>query len=133
MSKKSLNSFNNEFYDYLIKSLKVNDNLIEIDNDISITKKEYYVNIRKKGHIINNDTLITKTNCIKLKSTLRENVKSLKNIKNNLYSVKKDSDSIQIDLKKLKEESINNFNKRTKMRSINTTKIETNKTSSKKK
>ena len=64
---------------------------------------------------------------------IQKNVKSLKNIKNNLYSVKKDSDSIQIDLKKLKEESINNFNKRTKMRSINTTKIETNKTSSKKK
>ena len=39
---------------------------------------------------------------------IRENVKSLKDIKNNLYSVKKDSDSIQIDLKKLKEEFINN-------------------------
>ena len=45
---------------------------------------------------------------------LRENVKSLKNIKNSPYSVKKDSDSIQIDLKKLKEEHINNFNKRGK-------------------
>ena len=49
---------------------------------------------------------------------LRENAKSLKNIKNNVYSVKKDSDSIQIDLKKLKEVFINNVNKRTKIRSI---------------
>ena len=49
---------------------------------------------------------------------LRENAKSLKNIKNNVYSVKKDSDSIQIDLKKLKEEFINNVNQRTKIRSI---------------
>ena len=49
---------------------------------------------------------------------IRENIKSLKNIKNNLYSVKKDSNSIQIDLKKLKEEFINNFDKRTKIRSI---------------
>ena len=49
---------------------------------------------------------------------LPENAKSLKNIKNNVYSVKKDSDSIQIDLKKLKEEFINNVNKRTKIRSI---------------
>ena len=89
MSKKGLNSLNNEFYDYLIKSLKVNDNLIEIDNDISMTKKEYYVNIRKKGHIINNDTLITKTNCIKLKSTLRENVRLLKNIKIIFVALKK--------------------------------------------
>ena len=60
------------------------------------------------------------------------NVKSLKNIKNNLYSVKKDSDSIQIDLKKLKEEFVNNVNKRVKIRSINTTEIKTNKASSKK-
>ena len=66
---------------------------------------------------------------------LRENVKSLKNIKNNLYSVKKDSDSIQIDLKELKEEFINNFHKRAKIRSITTTttEIKTNKASSKKK
>ena len=63
---------------------------------------------------------------------IRKNVMSLKNIKNNLYSVKKDSDSIQIDLKKLKEEFINNFNKRAKIRSINTTEIKTNKASSKK-
>ena len=83
-----------------------------------MTKNEYYVNIRNKSHIINNDTLITKTNCIKLKSTLQENVMSLKNIKNNLYSVKKDTDSFSIDLKKLKEEYINNFNKRVKVWSI---------------
>ena len=112
MSKKGLNSLNNEFIECLKESLKVTDNLIKIDNDILMTKSEFYINIKNRRHIINNDTLITKTNCIKLKSTLRKNVKSLKNIKNNLYSVKKDSDSIQIDLKKLKEEFINNFNKR---------------------
>ena len=111
----------------IMNSLNVADNLIKIDNDILMTKSEFYINIKNRRHIINNDTLITKTNCIKLKSTLRENVKSLKNIKNNLYSVKKDSDSIQIDLKKLKEEFINNFNKRAKIRSITTTsKIKTN-------
>ena len=53
MSKKGLNSFNNGFYDYLIKSLKVNDNLVKIDNDILMTKNQYYVNIRNKGHIVN--------------------------------------------------------------------------------
>ena len=89
MSKKSLNSLNNEFYDYSIKSLKVNDNLVKLNNDILMTKNEYYVNIKNKSHIINNDTLITKTNCIKLKSVVRENINSLKNIKNNLYNVKK--------------------------------------------
>ena len=94
-----------------------------------MTKSEFYINIKNQRHIINNDALITKTNCIKLKSMLRKNVKSLKTIKNNLYSVKKDSDSIQIYLKKLKEEFINNFNKRTKLRSITITKIETNKES----
>ena len=34
MSKKGLNSFNNEFIDYLKKSFKVTDNLIKIDNMI---------------------------------------------------------------------------------------------------
>ena len=29
MSKKGLNSLNNEFYNYLIKSLKANDNLVK--------------------------------------------------------------------------------------------------------
>ena len=131
--EKDLNSLNNEFSEYLKESFKVSDNLIQIDNDILIRKNEYYVNIKNRCHIINNDILITETNCIKLKSMIRKNVMSLKNIKNNLYSVKKDSDSIQIDLKKLKEEFINNFNKRAKIRSINTTEIKTNKASSKNK
>ena len=74
MSKKGLNSLNNEFYDYLIKSLKVNDNLVKINNDTLMTKKDYYVNIRNNGHIINNDMLINKTKCIKLKSVVRENI-----------------------------------------------------------
>ena len=55
MSKKGLNSLNNEFYNYLVKSLKVNDNLVKINSDILMTKNEYYVNIRNKGHIINDD------------------------------------------------------------------------------
>ena len=46
MSKKSLNSLNNELYYYLIKSLKVNDNLVKLNNDILMTKNEYYVNIK---------------------------------------------------------------------------------------
>ena len=133
MSKKGLNSLNNEFIECLKESLNVTDNLIKIDNYILMTKSEFYINIKNRRHVINNDTLITKTNCIKLKSTLRGNVKSLKNIKNDLYSVKKDSDSIQIDLKNLKEEFINNFNKRAKIRSIITTEIKANKASSKKK
>ena len=132
MSKKGLNSLNNEFIECLKESVNVTDNLIKIDNDILMAKSEFYINIKNRRYIINNDTLITKANCIKLKSTLRENVKSLKNIKNNLYSVKKDSDIIQIDLKKLKEEFANNINKRAKIRSINTTEIKTNKASSKK-
>ena len=70
MPKKGLNSLNNEFYDYLIKSLKVNDNLVKLNNDILMIKNEYYVNIRNKSPIIINDTLITKTNCIKLKSVI---------------------------------------------------------------
>ena len=94
MSKKGLNSLKNEFHDYLIKSLKVNDNLIKLNNDILIIKNEYYVKIKNKCPIINNDTLITKTNCIKLKSVVRENINSLKNIKNNYYSIKKDNNNI---------------------------------------
>ena len=100
------------------ESLKVSDSLIEIDNDILMTKNELHVNIKNRCHIINNDMLITKTNRIKLKSMIRKNVMSLKNIKNNLYSVKKDTDSLSIDLKKLKEEHINKSNKRVKVRSI---------------
>ena len=90
-----------------------------------MTKNESYINTKNRHHVIRNDTLIITTNCIKLKSMIRENVKSLKNIKNNLYSVKKDSDSIEIDIKKLKEEFINNFNKRAKIRSIIIAKIKT--------
>ena len=98
-----------------------------------MAKSEFYIKIKNRRHIINNDTLITKTNYIKLKSVVRENINSLKNIKNNLYNIKKYSDSIQIDLKKLKEEFNNNFNKRAKIRSITTTPvIKTNKASSKK-
>ena len=81
-------------------------------------KNEYYVNIRNKSPIINNDTLITKTNCIKLKSVVRENINSLKNIKTNLYNVKKDNINLLIDLKMLKEEYINKSNKGVKARSI---------------
>ena len=125
MSKKNLNSFNNEFIECLKESLKVTDNLIKIDNDILMTKNESYINIKNRHHVIRNDTLIITTNCIKLKSMIRENIKSLKNIKNNLYSVKKDSDGIQVDLKKLKEEFIDNFNKRVKIRSIILAKIKT--------
>ena len=108
MSKKDLNSLNNEISEYLKESLKVTDSVIEINNDILVTKNEYYVNIKNWCHIIKNDTLITKTNCIKLKSMIRKNVMSLKN-------VKKDTDSLSIDLKKLKEEYINNSNKRVKV------------------
>ena len=107
MSEKGLNSLNNEFCDYLIKSLKINDDLVKINNDILMIKNELYVNIRNKDHIINNDMLINKTKCIKLKSVVSENINSLKNIKNNLYNVKKDNNSLSIDFKKLKEEYIN--------------------------
>ena len=70
MSKKNLNSLNNEFIEYLKESLKVSDSLIKIDNYILMTKNEYYVNIKNWSHIINNDMLINKTNCIKLKSVI---------------------------------------------------------------
>ena len=90
-----------------------------------MTKNESYINTKNRHHVIRNDTLIITTNCIKLKSMIRENAKSLKNIKNNLYGVKKDIDSIQIDLKKLKEGFINNVNKRAKIRSIFLAKIRT--------
>ena len=45
ISEKGLNSLKNEFHDYLIKSLKVNDNLIKLNNNILMTRKEYYVKI----------------------------------------------------------------------------------------
>ena len=89
MSKKVLNSFNNELNDYFIKSLKVNDNLIKIDNDFLTRKNEYYVNINNKSHIISNYMLINETKCIKSKSVIRENINSFKNFKNNLYNNKK--------------------------------------------
>ena len=118
MPKKNLNSVNNEFIEYLKGSLKVSDNLIKINIDILMTKNKSYINIKNRNHIIRNDTLINKTNRIKLESMIRKNVESLKNIKNNHYSVKKYTDSFSIDLKKLKEEHINNSNKRVKVRSI---------------
>ena len=114
MSKKDLNSFNNEFIDYLEKSLQVTDNLIKINNDILMTKNEYHVNIKNWSHIINNDMLINKTKCIKLKGVIQENINSHKNIKNALYNVKKDTNSLSIDFKKLKEEHISKSNKRVK-------------------
>ena len=83
-----------------------------------MTKDKSYINIKNRNHIIRNDTLINKTNRIKLESMIRKNVESLKNIKNNHYSVKKYTDNLSIDLKKLKEEHINNSNKRVKVRSI---------------
>ena len=116
--KKNLNFLNNEFSECSKDSLKVTNNFIKIDNDVLIRKNEFYINIRNQHHVIKNDTLIFRSNCIKLRNMIRKNVKSLKNIKNNLYNVKKYSVSIQIDLKKLKEEFINNSNKRAKTRSI---------------
>ena len=124
MSKKGLNSLKNEFYDYLIKSLKVNDSLIKLNNNILMAKNEYYVKTKNMSPIINNDTLITKTNGIKLKILIRENINSLKNIKNNYCNIKKDNINLLInninviDLEKLKEECINQSNKRVKARSI---------------
>ena len=118
MSKKGLNSPKNECYDYLITSLKVNDNLVKLNNDILMAKNEYDDNIKNKSPIINNDTLITKTNCIKVKSMVRENINSLKNIKNNFLTLKKDNINLSIDFKKLKKEYINKSNKRVKARSI---------------
>ena len=81
MSKKNLNSLNNEFIAYLKESLEARDNLIKIDNDILMTKNEYYVNIKNRCHVIKSDTLITKANCIKLKSMSQKNLMSLKNKK----------------------------------------------------
>ena len=126
--KNILNSLNNEFYEYAKGSLEVSDKLILINNETLMTKSESYINIENRHHAIKNNTLIISTKCIKFKSVIRENVKSLKNIKNNLYSVKKDTDSILIDLKKLKEEFINNSNKRMKTQFIIiNAKIKTNK------
>ena len=89
MNKKNLNSLNNEFIEHLKESLKVNDNLIKIDDDIFLTKSEYHVNIKNWCHVVENHTLINITNCIKLKSMHREYVDSLRKIKNDFYSTKK--------------------------------------------
>ena len=52
MSKKGLNSLdNNEFSECLKESLKVTDSLIKIDNDILMTKSEFYINIKNRRHI----------------------------------------------------------------------------------
>ena len=108
MSKKDSNSLKNEFIEYLKESFEVSDNLIKIDNDVLMTKNEYYVNIKNRCHVIKSDTLITKANCIKLKSMSQKNVMSLKNIKNNLYKSNKRVKirSILINIK------VNRFNKR---------------------
>ena len=65
-----------------------------------------------------NIMLILEIRVIKLKSVVREKINSLKNLKNNLYHVKKDNNSLSIDSKKLKEEYINKSNKRAKARYI---------------
>ena len=49
---------------------------------------------------------------------IRENIDSIKNIKKNQYSVKKDINSLSSDLKNLKEEHIYNSDQRVKVRSI---------------
>ena len=81
MFKKDLNFFKNEFTEYLKESLKVADSLVKIDNDILTRKNEFYINSKNINHVIKNDMLIFRANCINLKSIIRENVKSLKNIK----------------------------------------------------
>ena len=124
-SKKDLNSLNNDFIEYLKESLKVSHNLIKIKNDILRTKNESYINIKNQYDVIKNDKLIVKAICITLKVRIRKNLNLLRNIKNNLYCVKKDIDSIQIDLKKLKKESICNINKRAKIRLLNIVRIKT--------
>ena len=96
MSKKNLNSLNNEFVEYLIESLKVSDSLIKIDNDILMTKNEYYVNIKNQGHIINKDILLNKINCIKLKSVIRENKIHLKPLKMIFITLKKTPIAFQL-------------------------------------
>ena len=46
-----------------------------------MTKNEIYINIKNRCHVIKNYTLLITANCIKLKSMIRENVKSLNKIK----------------------------------------------------
>ena len=56
-AKKDLESLKSE-----INDVKSDRAMSKIDNDILMTKNEYYVNIKNQGHIINNDMLIYKTN-----------------------------------------------------------------------
>ena len=87
-AKKNLESLKTEINDVksdYAMSNNLTDNLTKIDNDILMTKNEYYINIRNKGHIINNDMLVNKTKCIKLKSVIQENINSLKNILNIIF------------------------------------------------
>ena len=99
MIKKDLNSLNNEFSEYLKESLKVTDNLIKIDNDILMTKNKSYNDIKNRNHVIRNYKLIITTNYIKLKSMIRENVGSLKNIKIIFIALKKTPIAFQLILK----------------------------------
>ena len=52
MSKRCLNSLNNEFYDYLIKSLKVNDNLVKLNNDILMTKMNIMLKLKIRAPLL---------------------------------------------------------------------------------
>ena len=80
MNKKNIISVSNEFIEKRKESLKVRDNFISISNDILTKKNEYQINIKNPHHIINNDTSINKTNRIKLRNMMRENIDSIKNI-----------------------------------------------------
>ena len=114
MIKKNLDSVSNEFIENRKESLKVADSVIKIDNDILMKKNEYYVNFKNPCHIINNDTSIDEVNCKKLKNMIRENINLFKKIKNNHYSIKKDTNSISIDLKEYNY----NSDKRARVRCI---------------
>ena len=80
MKKKNIIFVSNEFIDQRKESLKVRDRFVSISNDILTKKNEYQVNIKNPHHIINNDTSINKTNRIKLRNMMRENIYSIKNI-----------------------------------------------------
>ena len=80
MNKNNMNSVSNEFIEKRKGSLKVWDSFVSISNDILTKKNEYQINIKNPHHIINNDTSINKTNSIKLRNMIRENIDSIKNI-----------------------------------------------------
>ena len=80
MKKKNIIFVSNEFIDQRKESLKVRDRFVSISNDILTKKNEYQVNVKNSHHIINNDTSINKTNRIKLRNMMRENIDSIKNI-----------------------------------------------------